>query len=59
MCEFAVFLNNEVVYKDVIYAKNEGSKVVLKDVFGGSKIVENCRIIEIDVGSGKLTLALI
>jgi len=57
MCEFTVFLGKEVVYKDVIYAKVEVDKVLVKDVLGASKTFENCRIIEIDVSSERLTIA--
>lgn len=59
MCEFKVTLDGEVVFEDVIYAKDEGGKVILKNVLGASKEVENCAIIEVDVGSERLALASI
>ena len=59
MCEFTVLLGGEEVFKDAIYAKVDGSKVVLKDVLGASKILENCTITEIDVGSERLVLSSI
>ncbi len=57
MCEFTVFLGKEIVHKDVIYAKVEADKVFVKDVLGASKTFENCRIVEIDVSSERLTIA--
>jgi predicted RNA-binding protein len=59
MCEFEVLLKANVVFKDAIYAKAEGTKVTVKDVLGTSKVFENCKIIEIDVGSERLTLSSI
>jgi predicted RNA-binding protein len=57
MCEFTVFLNKEIVYRDVVYAKTEGNNVLLKDVLGATKKVDNCRIVEVDVSSERLVLA--
>ncbi|MDH5448434.1 MAG: CooT family nickel-binding protein [Candidatus Bathyarchaeota archaeon] len=57
MCEFTVFLNKEIVCRDVVYAKTEGKKVLLKDVLCVAKTMENCRIVEIDVSSERLILA--
>jgi predicted RNA-binding protein len=57
MCEFAVFLNKEIICRDVVYAKIEGDKVLLKDVLGVIKTVENCKIVEVDVSSERLVLA--
>ncbi len=56
MCEFTVFLNGEVVCRDIVYAKIERNKVLLKDVLGVTKIVEDCRIDEVDVSSERLVL---
>ena len=57
MCEFTVFLEKEAVCRDVVYAKVEAGKVFVKDVLGASEIFENCRIVEVDVTSERLTLA--
>ncbi|MFQ6064297.1 MAG: CooT family nickel-binding protein [Candidatus Bathyarchaeia archaeon] len=57
MCEFTVFLEGEKVFEDVIYAKAEGWRVTLKDVLGVSRVLENCRITEIDVSSERLVLS--
>ncbi len=57
MCEFTVFLKKEIVCGDIIYAKIEGKRVLLKDVLGTTKTVENCKIVEVDVSSERLVLA--
>ncbi len=57
MCEFTVLFKGEKVFEDVIYAKADGNKVILKDVLGDSKALENCKITEIDVGSERLILS--
>jgi len=57
MCEFSVLLSGKKVFEDVIYAKVDGSKVILKDVLGAERILENCRIVEINVNSERLVLS--
>jgi len=57
MCEFNVFVKGEVVFKDAIYAKVDGNKVTLKDVLGASKVLKDCKIVEIDVNSERLVLS--
>ena len=57
MCEFNVVVEGRIVFKDVICAKAEGNKVVVKDILGESKEFENCRIAEVDVNSVRLVLA--
>ena len=59
MCEFRVLLEGKKVFEDVVYAKTDENNVILKDVLGTSKIVEDCKIIEIDVGSERLVLSSI
>ena len=57
MCEFSVLLQGKKVFKDAVYAKADGSKVIIKDVLGSSKVFENCKIIEVDVNSERLVLS--
>ncbi len=57
MCEFSVLIKGEIVFKDVIYAKVDGNRVILKDVLGVSKVFEDYRIVEIDVSSEHLVLS--
>ncbi len=56
MCEFKVFLGDEKVAEDVIYAKVEGQRVILRDVLGKPVVVEGVRIVEVDVSSTRLVL---
>ncbi len=57
MCEFTVFLGKEILCRDIVYAKIEGNRLLLKDVLGAAKTVENCKIVEVDVGSERLVLS--
>jgi predicted RNA-binding protein len=57
MCEFTVFLDKNVVWRDVVYAKRQENNVLLKDVLGASKTIAGCRITEVDVSSERLVLA--
>jgi predicted RNA-binding protein len=52
-------LNGEIVFEDVIYAKTEGKKVILKNILGILKEFENCLIAEVDVNAEQLVLSLI
>ncbi len=56
MCEFKVFLGDERVAEDVIYAKVEDHGVTLRDVLGKPVVVEGVRIVEVDVSSTRLVL---
>ena len=57
MCEFSVLLQDKKVFKDAVYAKADGSKVIVKDVLGDSKVFKNCKIVEVDVNSERLVLS--
>lgn len=57
MCEFKVILNGKEVWNDVVYAKVENGKVILKDVAGQSKEFMGCKIVEVDVNTTRLVLA--
>jgi len=57
MCEFDVILNGKVVFKDVIYAKNEGNRVIVKNILGELREYENCRIEEVNVNTTRLVLS--
>jgi predicted RNA-binding protein len=59
MCELNVFVNGEILFKDAVYAKADGSKVVIKNMLGDSKEFENCKIVEVDINSVRLTLSYI
>lgn len=57
MCEFSVLLKEKIVFEDAIYAKVDGSKVIVKDVLGDSRVFENCKIVEVDVNSERLVMS--
>ncbi len=57
MCEFNVILNGKIQIKDVIYAKAEGTTVVVKDIMGTPKEFQGCKIVEVDVPNARLVLA--
>jgi predicted RNA-binding protein len=57
MCEFKVILDGKTVFKDVVYAKMESNKIILRDVLGESREFKNCKIIEVDVNSTRLVLS--
>ena len=59
MCEFNLIVDGKNVLRDVIYAKAEGRKVVVRDVLGVQKEYQNCRIVEVDVNSTRLVLSTI
>ena len=58
MCEFRVFLGDEKVAEDIIYAKVEGHRVTLRDVLDKPVVVEGVRIAEVDVSSTRLVLEI-
>jgi predicted RNA-binding protein len=57
MCEFKVFLDKKIVFKDAVYVKVDGNKVILRDVLGVAKTFEDCKVTEVDVSSERLTLS--
>jgi predicted RNA-binding protein len=57
MCEFKVILDGKTVFKDVVYAKKENGRIIVKDVLGKSKEFKNCKIVEVDVNSTRLVLS--
>ena len=56
MCEFNVIVNGKTQFKDVVYAKVEGSNVIVKNVLGETKEFKNFVIVEVDVNSTRLVL---
>lgn len=56
MCEFNAIFNGKTQFKDVIYAKTQGNKVIVKNVLGETKEFDNCTITEVDVNATRLVL---
>lgn len=57
MCEFEVIFKAKIVFKDAVYAKADGSNVIVKDILGDSREFQNCRIAEVDVNTVRLILS--
>lgn len=56
MCEFKVFLEGAQVAEDVIYARQEKDKVILRDIMGAPRTFDGAEIMEVDVLSTRLVL---
>jgi predicted RNA-binding protein len=59
LCEFNIILEGEVVFKDVVNAKAQGNKVIVKNVLGETREFNNCKITEVDVNSTRLVLTAV
>ncbi len=57
MCEFTVYLNGEKVLEDVVFAVADGKDVVVRDIVGTSRRVNNARITEVNVLTTKIILS--
>jgi len=56
LCEFKVFLDGNQVAEDIIYAKQEEGKVIIRDIIGAPKTFEGVEINEVNVFSTRLVL---
>ncbi|MEM1538664.1 MAG: CooT family nickel-binding protein [Candidatus Nezhaarchaeales archaeon] len=56
MCELKAVLNGKMVFKDVVYAKDLGGKVLLRSVLGEEVEVGEAAIYEVDIGNELLKL---
>jgi predicted RNA-binding protein len=56
MCEFKVFIEGDQVAEDVIYARQEEGKVILRDIIGEPQTFDGVEITEVDVLSTRLVL---
>jgi predicted RNA-binding protein len=57
MCEFKVYLNGEKVLDDVVFAVVDGKDIVVRDIVGTSKRLNNAHITEVNVLTTKLILS--
>ena len=57
MCEFNVFVDGKVQFRDVIYSKVDGEKIVVKNIMGEAKEFDGYKIVEIDVPNTRLVLS--
>jgi predicted RNA-binding protein len=58
MCEFNVILNGKTLFKDVVYAKTEGTTVTVKNILGEAMEFKNSKITEVDVNATRLVLTV-
>lgn len=56
MCEFRVILDGKQIMEEVIYVKIDGDRIILRDIIGDEKTVENATILEVNVLNTQLTL---
>ena len=56
MCEFKVYLEGVQVMRDVVFARTEEGGVLLSDVMGDTKVMEECVIVEVNVLKTQLVL---
>jgi predicted RNA-binding protein len=59
MCEFKVILDGKKVFEDVVYVRDNGKYLIMKDVIGEKKEFHMCRIIEINVDKSELVISKI
>jgi len=59
MCEFDLIVDGKIVLRDVIYARREDGRVIVRDIAGELREYENCRIEEVDASSTRLVLSTV
>jgi predicted RNA-binding protein len=57
MCEFNVIIDGKVHFRDVIYSKVDGEKIIVKNIMGEAKEFNGFKIVEIDVPNTRLVLS--
>ncbi len=56
LCEFKVLLDGKVVLTDIVYVRAKNGKLLLKDVLGIVRELDDCEIVEVDVPNERLVL---
>lgn len=56
MCEFKVYLDNNMIFEDVVYAEIGEGGVTLKDIIGEKRFVKGTAIKEVNVLKTRLVL---
>ncbi len=59
MCEFNVIIDGQVHFRDVIYSKVDGEKIIVRNIMGEAKEFNGFKIVEIDVPNTRLVLSAI
>jgi len=57
MCELKVIMDNKIVFKDAIYAKETENKVIVQSILGQTKEFQNHTITEINIAKEQLILS--
>jgi predicted RNA-binding protein len=56
LCEFKVYLDGKQVAEDVIFARQESDRVIVRDIIGEPLSFEGTEIVEVDVMTTRLIL---
>jgi predicted RNA-binding protein len=56
MCEFNVIVDGKIQFRDVIYSKVDGDKVVVRNIMGQAQEFNGYKIVEVDVPNTRLVL---
>jgi predicted RNA-binding protein len=57
MCELKVIAGDEIAFENVIYAKTNENRVIVKDILGKSKEFKNYKIAAVDINREQLILS--
>ena len=49
-------INGKTVFKDAVYAKSDGNRIIVKDILGDVKEFQNYKIIELNINTKQLIL---
>ena len=52
-------INGNIVFKDAVYAKSDGNRVIVKDILGAIKEFQNYKITELNINTQQLILLAI
>ncbi|MFC1487961.1 CooT family nickel-binding protein [Thermoproteota archaeon] len=56
MCELKVIIENKIVFKNAIYAKETENKVIIQSILGQTKEFQNHTITEVNITKEQLIL---
>lgn len=52
-------INGKTVFKDAVYAKSDGNRIIVKDILGDIKEFQNYKITELKINTQQLILLAI
>jgi predicted RNA-binding protein len=56
MCEFNVIFNGKIQAREIIFVKQDGANIIVRDVMGAPQEFKGCKIQEVDVANQRLVL---